>query len=98
MRTEVTAIWQTEESPSEARTVFDELEHTLFFLTDVIYRVIPPFYEAMEAALRGAYGAAAAAGAARHRPLRLVDRRRHGRQPGHHGAHASARRWPGSAR
>jgi phosphoenolpyruvate carboxylase len=61
IRTEVTAIWQTEESPGEARTVFDELEHTLFFLTDVIYRAIPRFYESLEAALRSAYGAEAAA-------------------------------------
>jgi phosphoenolpyruvate carboxylase len=57
VRTEVTAIWQTEESPSEARTVFDELEHTLFFLTEVIYRVIPAFYEGLDAALHSAYGA-----------------------------------------
>jgi phosphoenolpyruvate carboxylase len=56
IRTEVTAIWQTEESPAEARTIFDELEHTLFFLTDVIYRVIPPFYEAIDTALLHAYG------------------------------------------
>jgi phosphoenolpyruvate carboxylase len=56
IRTEVTAIWQTEESPGEARTVSDELEHALFFLTDVIYPVIPPFYEAIDSALRSAYG------------------------------------------
>jgi phosphoenolpyruvate carboxylase len=55
VRTEVTAIWQTEETPGEARTVFDELEHTLFFMTDVIYRAIPPFYESIDAALRTAY-------------------------------------------
>ncbi len=58
VRTEVTAIWQTEESPSEARTLFDELEHILFFLTDVIYRALPPFYESIDAALRSAYGQA----------------------------------------
>ena len=56
IRSEVTAIWQTEENPSEARTVFDELEHTLFFLSDVIYRCIPAFYENVENALRSAYG------------------------------------------
>jgi len=61
VRTEVTAIWQTEESPSEARTVFDELEHALFFLTDVIYRVIAPFYEAVERAMNAAYGPGPAA-------------------------------------
>ncbi len=58
IRTEITTIWQTKETPGEARTVFDELEHTLFFITDVIYRVIPPFYEAIEAALSDAYGEA----------------------------------------
>jgi phosphoenolpyruvate carboxylase len=57
IRTEITTIWQTEEYPSEARTVADELEHALFFLTDVIYRAIPPFYEAIDTALRSAYGA-----------------------------------------
>jgi len=56
VRTEVTAIWQTEETPAEARTIFDELEHALFFLTDVIYRAIPSFYEGIEHALRDAYG------------------------------------------
>jgi phosphoenolpyruvate carboxylase len=56
IRADITAIWQTEDSPTEAATVFDELEHTLFFLTDVIYRVIPPFYEALDAALTDTYG------------------------------------------
>jgi len=57
IRSEITTIWQTEEYPAEARTVFDELEHALFFLTDVIYRVIPAFYEAIELALAETYGA-----------------------------------------
>ncbi|HKL62064.1 MAG TPA: phosphoenolpyruvate carboxylase, partial [Woeseiaceae bacterium] len=39
IRAEVTSIWQTEEHPSESMTVADELEHVLFFLTDVLYRV-----------------------------------------------------------
>jgi phosphoenolpyruvate carboxylase len=56
IRADITAIWQTEDSPAEATTVFDELEHTLFFVTDVIYRVIPPFYEALKSALEDAYG------------------------------------------
>lgn len=56
IRTEITTIWQTEEFPAEARTVFDELEHTLFFMTDVIYRVVPTFYEAIESALGENYG------------------------------------------
>jgi phosphoenolpyruvate carboxylase len=60
VRGDVTAIWQTEENASEAATVADELEHMLFFLTDVIYPVIPSIYESIEKALRDAYGTAAA--------------------------------------
>ncbi|MEM1263117.1 MAG: phosphoenolpyruvate carboxylase [Pseudomonadota bacterium] len=56
IRTEVTTIWQTDENPSEAMTVADELEHVLFFLTDVLYRVVPPVYENMREALVRAYG------------------------------------------
>lgn len=56
IRTEVTTIWQTEEHSSAERTVFNELEHVLFFLTDAIYRAIPLFYESFEDALQLAYG------------------------------------------
>lgn len=45
IRADVTATWQTEDQPSDAMTVFDELEHVLFFLTDIIYRAVPVFYE-----------------------------------------------------
>jgi phosphoenolpyruvate carboxylase len=55
IRADVTAIWQTEDSLPEGQTIADELEHTLFFMTDVIYRVIPPFYEAIEASLQEIY-------------------------------------------
>ncbi len=50
IRADITTIWQTEEHPHEVRTVFDDLEHTLFYLTDVIYKAIPPFYESIQAA------------------------------------------------
>ncbi|MDH4256724.1 MAG: phosphoenolpyruvate carboxylase, partial [Gammaproteobacteria bacterium] len=56
MRLEMTTIWQTREHPSEQMTVADELEHVLFFLTDVIYRVIPPFYEDIESAAVRVFG------------------------------------------
>ena len=59
IRAEITGIWQTEEIPIEGTTVFDDLEHILFFFTDVIYRVIPPFYQQLEKSLEDAYGAAA---------------------------------------
>ncbi|MEE8522638.1 MAG: phosphoenolpyruvate carboxylase [Thermoanaerobaculia bacterium] len=56
IRAEVTAAWQTEEQPRIRPTVADEREHVLFYLTDVIYRIVPHFYEAFEDALRSAYG------------------------------------------
>lgn len=60
IREEITAAWQTEAHPAERPTVLDEIEHVLFFLTDVIYRVVPPFYEELEQALGAVYGAAGA--------------------------------------
>jgi phosphoenolpyruvate carboxylase len=51
-----TTGWQTDEHPSEQMTVADELEHVLFFLTDVLYRAIPPFYEDIESAIKRIYG------------------------------------------
>ncbi|MBB5208065.1 phosphoenolpyruvate carboxylase [Chiayiivirga flava] len=57
MRTAFTAAWQTAESPPERPTVADELEHVGFYLSDVLYRVLPVFYEMLEDALREVYGA-----------------------------------------
>lgn len=51
-----TTGWQTDEHPSEQMTVADELEHVLFFLTDVLYRTIPPFYEDIESAVTRIFG------------------------------------------
>ena len=55
-----TTGWQTDEHPTEQMTVADELEHVLFFVTDVLYRAIPPFYEDIESAIRRIYGEDAA--------------------------------------
>ena len=52
----VTTGWQTEEHPSERMTVADELEHVLFFVTDVLYRATPPLYENLRAAIVEIYG------------------------------------------
>jgi len=51
-----TTGWQTDEHPSEQMTVADELEHVLFFVTDVLYRAVPPFYEDIESAIERIYG------------------------------------------
>ncbi|MEO8224153.1 MAG: phosphoenolpyruvate carboxylase, partial [Gammaproteobacteria bacterium] len=58
IRDDITAIWQTEEHPTEARTVAAEHEHVLFFLTDCIYRIMPAVYETFETALAEAWGQA----------------------------------------
>ena len=52
----ITTGWQTDEHPSERMTVADELEHILFFMTDVLYRSTPPFYEDIKMALSRIYG------------------------------------------
>jgi len=59
IKLEATTGWQTDEHPSEQMTVADELEHVLFFVTDVLYRTIPPFYEDLENAALRIYGEAA---------------------------------------
>jgi phosphoenolpyruvate carboxylase len=56
IRLEMTTGWQTDEHPSEQMTVADELEHVLFFMTDVLYRSMPPFYEDIENAIGRVYG------------------------------------------
>ncbi len=55
VRLEMASIWQTEEHPREGLTVADEREHVLFYLIEIIYRVVPLFYEEIEAALAQAY-------------------------------------------
>jgi phosphoenolpyruvate carboxylase len=60
IREEITVAWQTEAQRAQRPTVLDELEHVLFFVTDVVYRVVPPFYEELEDALVAVYGPAGA--------------------------------------
>jgi phosphoenolpyruvate carboxylase len=55
VRLELTSVWQTEDHPREALTVADEREHILFYLVEILYRVVPLFYEEVEAALAQAY-------------------------------------------
>jgi len=55
VRLEIASIWQTEEHPREGLTVADEREHVLFYLIEILYRVVPLFYEEIEAALARAY-------------------------------------------
>ena len=55
VRLQITSIWQTEEHPRERLTAADEREHVLFYLIDILYRVVPLFYEELAAALAFAY-------------------------------------------
>ena len=45
IRMEVTSSWQTEAHPNERLTVADEREHALFYIAEVVYRVVPALYE-----------------------------------------------------
>jgi phosphoenolpyruvate carboxylase len=56
VRLEIASIWQTEEHPREGLTVADEREHVLFYLIEILYRVVPLFYEEIEGALARAFG------------------------------------------
>ena len=55
---EIHAGWQTEEHFRERPTLNDEVEHVLFYLRKVIYRIIPPLHETWEDAFSKVYGAA----------------------------------------
>jgi phosphoenolpyruvate carboxylase len=61
VRMELTAAWQTEELPRERLTVADEREQILFYLVEILYRVVPAFYEEIAQALDKLYGAGAVA-------------------------------------
>jgi phosphoenolpyruvate carboxylase len=56
IRMELTAAWQTEELPRERLTVADEREQILFYLAEILYRVVPAFYEEIAQALEKLYG------------------------------------------
>jgi hypothetical protein len=65
IRMELTTAWQTEELPRERLTVADEREQILFYLVEILYRVVPAFYEEIIQALEKVYGTRAAARRAR---------------------------------
>ena len=52
IRQEMTTGWQTVEGLDAGISLRDEAEHVLFFLTDVLYRMVPPLYESLESALK----------------------------------------------
>jgi phosphoenolpyruvate carboxylase len=55
IRTELTTLWQTEDHPRERLTVSDEREHVLYFLSEVLYAIVPAFYEDLAASMSRAF-------------------------------------------
>ncbi len=56
VRTEVTTAWQTEDHPRERLTVADEREHVVFYLAEILYRILPDFYDEVAEVLAKLYG------------------------------------------
>jgi phosphoenolpyruvate carboxylase len=59
VRSEITGSWQTAENSRERLSVADEREHVLFFIGEILFQIVPIFYEEIEAALEQAYGSEA---------------------------------------
>ncbi len=53
---EIASAFQTEEQLPGRPTVAEEVEHVLFYLSDVLFRVVPAVHEELESALEAAYG------------------------------------------
>lgn len=56
IRAEITSGWQTADNSRERLTIADEREHVLFFIAEVLFQIVPTFYEEIEAALEEVYG------------------------------------------
>jgi phosphoenolpyruvate carboxylase len=56
IRAEITSGWQTAENSRERLTIAEEREHVLFFIGEILYEIVPVFYEELEAALVAVYG------------------------------------------
>ena len=56
IRQALTAAWQTADAPSQRPKVSDEVEHIGYYLGNVLYRVLPVYYEAFAEAVQAVYG------------------------------------------
>ena len=56
IRQSLTTAWQTTESPAHQPSVTDEVEHIGFYLVNVLFRVLPVFYESFGDAVEAVYG------------------------------------------
>ena len=55
---EIASAWQTEEQLPGRPTVGEEVEHVLFFLSDVLFRIVPAVHEELEEVIADVYGEA----------------------------------------
>ena len=53
---EIASAWQTEQQLPGRPTVGEEVEHVLFFLSDVLFRVVPAVHDELEDAIAEVYG------------------------------------------
>ncbi len=60
IRAALTIAWQTAEASPLRPAVQDEVDHIGFYLADVVYRVLPVFYETLEDALGQSFAVAQA--------------------------------------
>jgi len=58
IRQALTAAWQTADAPAQRPKVSDEVEHIGYYLGNVLYRVLPVYYEAFADAVQAVYGEA----------------------------------------
>ena len=56
IRAAITSAWQTNAHPSVRPSVSEERDGILFYVTDILYRIVPAFYQAFEDALEDVYG------------------------------------------
>jgi phosphoenolpyruvate carboxylase len=56
IRQALTTSWQTNEAPPHKPSVADEVEHIGFYLSGVLFRVLPVFYEDFANAVEAVYG------------------------------------------
>ena len=99
IRSEISVDWQTEEHPRERLTVADEREHAIFYLSEILYRIVPAFYQEIATALSKLYGVPSARPrAAGDRALRQLGRRGHGLFRATCTPRASARPWRARSR
>ena len=56
IRNELVSAWQTDEHLPVRPTVADEVEHVLYYVSDVIFDVVPQLFEELEAAFAAAFG------------------------------------------